>query len=68
MSKGSIRSRMPTVAAIFDEVRAQFPEAKLLYGQENGSEIDAREPVDASQVFDIPENYCRPAGGWKGRP
>jgi hypothetical protein len=55
MSKGSIRSRMPTVAAIFDEVRAQFPEAKLLYGKEGAHEIDAREPE--ANVFDIPPGY-----------
>jgi hypothetical protein len=56
----SIRSRMPTVAAIFDEFRAQFPEAKLLYGKENGHEIDAREPVNPEQVFNIPPGYCKP--------
>jgi hypothetical protein len=60
MSKASIRSRMPTVAAIFDEFRAQFPEAKLLYGSEGGHEIDAREPVSADQVFDIPAGYLKP--------
>jgi hypothetical protein len=60
MSKGSIRSRMPTVAAIFDELRAQFPDAKLLYGREGGHEIDAREPVDPDSVFDIPPGYRAP--------
>jgi hypothetical protein len=60
MSKGSIRSRMPTVAAIFDELRVQFPEVKLLYGSENGQEIDAREPVSEKQVFTIPPRYREP--------
>jgi hypothetical protein len=58
VSKASIRSRMPTVAAIFDEVRAQFPEAKLLYGKEGAHEIDARQPE--SNVFDIPPGYRKP--------
>lgn len=56
----SIRSRMPTVAAIFDEFRAMFPEAKLLYGKEGAHEIDAREPVSPDQVFVIPAGYCKP--------
>ena len=57
----SIRSRMPTVAAIFDEVKQQFPSVKLLYGRENGQEIDARTPVSPESVFQIPANYapCR---------
>lgn len=53
----SIRSRMPTVAAIFDEFSAQFPGTKLLYGSENGHEIDAREPVNPDSVWVIPPDY-----------
>jgi hypothetical protein len=54
----SIRSRMPTVAAIFDEFAAQFPGTKLLYGKQGAEEIDAREPVDPDCVFDIPKDYA----------
>jgi hypothetical protein len=57
MSKASIRSRMRTVAAIFDEFAAQFPGTKLLYGSENGHEIDAREPVDPDYVWTIPADF-----------
>jgi hypothetical protein len=64
VSKASIRSRMPTVAAIFDEVRAQFPEAKLLYGKEGAHELDAREPE--ANVFDIPPGYRKPCEPKKG--
>jgi hypothetical protein len=53
----SIRSRMPTVAAIFDEFAAQFPGTKLLYGKQGAEEIDRREPVNPDCVFDIPANY-----------
>lgn len=62
----SIRSRMPTVAAIFDEVRVRYPEAKLLYGRENGHEIDARQPE--SNVFDIPKDYRKPVEEKKRAP
>ena len=64
MSKDQLRRQMPTVAQIVDELRPFLANGgKLIYASENGHVIDRREPVDPEQVFDIPRDYCKPAGG-----
>jgi hypothetical protein len=58
MSKDAMRQRMPTVAAIVDELRPWL--GKVIYAEENGHVIDRREPVSEEQVFQIPAGYCQP--------
>lgn len=66
MSKDAMRQAMPTVAAIVDEYRHLLASGgKVVYASENGHVIDRREPVSEEQVFTIPPNYLKPAGGWK---
>jgi hypothetical protein len=48
---------MPIVAATFAKYAAQFPGTKLLYGSENGYEIDVREPVNPDSVWTIPKDF-----------
>jgi len=58
MSKDAMRQKMPTVAAIVDELRPWLE--KVVYASENGHVIDRREPVSDEQVFTIPPNYLKP--------
>lgn len=39
MSKEENRSKMPTVAAFVDAVRAEFGDCKVVYAKENGIEL-----------------------------
>jgi hypothetical protein len=59
MSEKNNRERMPTVAAMVDEWRKQFPDLKVVYASENGITIDKR--GDESNVFTIPKGYRMPA-------
>lgn len=61
VTRDELRQQMPTVAAMVDELRPWL--GKLIYASENGHVIDRREPED--NVFVIPPNYRKPAGGWK---
>jgi hypothetical protein len=64
MSKQQMREAMPTVAQIVDDYREWLElGGKVIYAQENGHVIDRRTPE--REVFVIPQNYGRPAGGWK---
>lgn len=57
------RAAMPAIASFVDELRAQGLEVKVIYAAESGKEL-GRKP-EYREVFDIPEDYLRPAGGWK---
>lgn len=59
----SNRAAMPAVAQLVDEIRAQGVSVRVIYAQEGGQER-GRKPED-KEVFDIPANYRKPAGGWK---
>jgi len=58
------RDAAPNLAALVDEIREQFPGAKLIWGKDEvtGVEIGTKEVVDESKVFTIPHDYypCRP--------
>ena len=65
MNREQMRQAMPTVAAIVDEYRDLMADGgKVIYASENGHVIDRREPVKETQVFTVPKDYLRPAGGW----
>jgi len=56
-----MRQKMPTVAAIVDELRHLMADGgKVVYASENGHVIDRREPVNPGQVFRIPRGYREP--------
>jgi len=57
------RAAMPQVADIVDQIRAQGLDVKVIYAAENGKEL-GRKP-EYREVFDIPRDYLKPAGGWK---
>ena len=59
----SNRAAMPVVASFVDELRAQGLNVKVIYAAENGKEL-GRKP-DYREVFEIPRDYLKPAGGWK---
>lgn len=63
MSRDNNRNAMPIVAAFVDEIRKQGLEVRVIYASENGKEL-GKKPQDR-EVFDIPANYRKPAGGWK---
>jgi hypothetical protein len=64
MSRESNRAKAPTIAAWVDEYRDIAPTGfKVIYASENGHVLDKREKEE--NAFTIPENYLRPAGGWK---
>ncbi len=63
MKREDNRAAMPTVAAIVDEYRALFPDLKVIYASENGKELG--QCFNETNVFNIPQNYRKPAGGWK---
>jgi hypothetical protein len=52
MSRDDNRARMPVIAALVDELRAQGLMVKVLYAKENGVEL-GRMP-EYREVFDIP--------------
>ena len=67
MNRDELRKAMPTIAALVDELRPWLADGgKVVYASENGHVLDRREPVNPEQVFTIPPNYGKPAGGWKG--
>jgi hypothetical protein len=51
------RERMPNLAALMDDWREQFPDAKLIWGEdlETGVSVGTK-PVDEN-VFVIPKDY-----------
>lgn len=52
------RELMPNLAALMDEVREQFPGAKLVWGEdlETGHSVGVKDD-DPEKTFKIPENY-----------
>jgi 3-deoxy-D-manno-octulosonic-acid transferase len=50
---------MPNLAALVDEIREQFPDAKLIYGKDlvTGHEVGKQEVIDPDKVFTIPKDY-----------
>lgn len=42
MSKSENRSKMPTVAAFVDAVRAEFGDVRVIYAKENGIELGTK--------------------------
>ena len=56
---------MPTVAAMVDEIRAQFPGVKVTYARENGIEVGKRDRDE--NAFDIPPGYRMPTHVEKAR-
>lgn len=63
MTRDSNRQAMPTVAAFVDEIRAQGFEVRVIYAKESGKEL-GKKPQER-EVFTVPANYRKPAGGWK---
>lgn len=59
MSKDDNRARMPQIAAIVDQIRAQGIAVKVLYAKENGVEL-GKQPV-YREVFDIPREWAQRA-------
>jgi hypothetical protein len=57
------RAAMPTVAALVDELRAKGLEPRVIYASENGKTLGAKPQY--REVFDIPQDYRKPVGGWK---
>lgn len=53
------REAAPNLAALVDEIREQFPGAKLVWGQDlvTGVEVGVRED-DPERTFTIPEGYA----------
>jgi hypothetical protein len=51
------RAEMPNLAALVDEMREQFPGAKLIWGEDlvTGKSVGVK--PDESNGFDIPPNY-----------
>lgn len=47
----SNRVAMPTVARVVDELRAVFPECRVLYARENGREIASKEWLEQQQAI-----------------
>lgn len=45
------RAAMPTVARVVDELRAAFPECRVLYARENGEEIASQEWLDQQRAI-----------------
>ena len=52
MSRDKNRAEFPGLAALVDEVRRHFPEAKLLHGEEGGREVGKR-PADLGEGIDL---------------
>lgn len=51
------REKMPSLAALMDEVREQFPDAKLIWGEDLGTgHTVGTKPVEEN-VFVIPKDY-----------
>ena len=56
MSKDENRSKMPTVAAFVDAVRAEFGGGTVIYAKENGIELGKRpERGIIPKLYDFPE-------------
>lgn len=56
------RAAMPVVSALVNELRETFPDAAVIYAQENGITVGKRPCRE--NAFTIPPNYRKPAGGW----
>lgn len=50
------RELMPNLAALVDEFREQFPDAKLIWGKDmvTGHEVGKKEEPDPDKVFVVP--------------
>ena len=53
------REKMPNLAKVVDEIRAKFPDAKLIWGKDlvTGHEVGKLEEHDPDKVFTIPKDY-----------
>lgn len=53
------RAEMPNLAALVDELREKFPDAKLMWGKDlvTGKEVGKKEEPDPDKVFVIPKDY-----------
>lgn len=70
-ARASNRASFPVIASICDEVRAVFPNAQFIHGEEDGREIGKR-PADPPNVCTqdwthAPSLYEVAASAWKGR-
>ena len=53
------REAAPNLAALVDEIREQFPDAKLIWGRDEvtGVEIGKKEEPNPDSVFTVPPDY-----------
>lgn len=53
------REQMPNLAALVDEIREAFPDARLLWGKDlvTGFEVGKKEEPDPDKTFTIPKDY-----------
>jgi hypothetical protein len=51
------RAQMPNLAALVDEVREVFPDAKLIWGEDLETGKSVGKKPDDSNVFVVPPNY-----------
>lgn len=51
------RELMPGLAALMDEVREQFPDAKMIWGEDLMTGVTVGVKPDEKHVFTIPKDY-----------
>lgn len=51
------RESMPELAALMDEIREQFPDAKLIWGEDLTTGKTVGVKPDEKHFFDIPKDY-----------
>lgn len=51
------RELMPNLAALMDEIKEQFPDAKLIWGEDLGTGHVVGKKPENENVFTIPKDY-----------
>lgn len=51
------REAMPGLAALMDDVREQFPDAKLIWGEDLTTGVTVGVKPEEKHFFDIPKDY-----------